>query len=182
MAETRTLITAEQLPAIAGSRRVELVRGELVEMSPVGGEHSELTVLLASRILSFVRKRKLGTVGTERGFVLFRDPDVVRAPDVHFVSTVRESPADRKGFFPGAPDLAVEILSPDDKASAVQEKIREYLTAGTRLVWLVDPQSETVTAYHPSGEARVYAGEQAVPGEDVLPGFSFRPADLFRSE
>ncbi len=178
--QTSTPVSAEQLEQTAGRRREELVRGELVEMTPVGGPHSELTVLLGSWLVPFVRKNKLGAVGIERGFILSRDPDTVRAPDLHFISKERLALGSREGFFPGAPDLAVEILSPTDRAGDVQARIREYLNAGTRLVWVVDPHSETVTAYHPAGDARIYSGEQAVPGEDVLPGFSFLPADLFR--
>ena len=178
MGQAKTLMTAEQLLEIAGNRRTELVRGELVEMSPVGGKHSRIVAQLIHWLYSFVAERKLGEVGTERGFILARHPDVVRAPDVYFLSGARGEPTD--GFFEGAPDLAVEVVSPEDRASLVQEKIRQYLAAGSRLVWLVDPQSQTVTAYRPSGEARVYSGEEQVSGEGVLPGFSFRPAELFR--
>lgn len=81
----------------------------------------------------------------------------------------------------GAPDLAVEVVSPDDRVVDIQQKIREYLHCGTRLVWLVDPRSKTITAYDPSGDAHVYAGDEPVPGGDVLPGFSFRPSELFEA-
>jgi len=158
---------------------VELVRGELVEMTPVGQEHGYVVLTLGSWMRSHVVDRKLGVVYTDVGFKLFRDPDTVRGPDIAFVSASRVGPGIPKDFFTGAPDLAVEVVSPWDKAGELQEKIREYLAAGARLVWLVDPKSRTVTAYHPSGAAQVYSGEQSVPGEDVLPEFSFRPADLF---
>ncbi|MGH8246888.1 MAG: Uma2 family endonuclease, partial [Gammaproteobacteria bacterium] len=136
-------------------------------------------MLLGSWLIAFVKERKLGHVGTECGFILARNPDVLRAPDIHFIALARLGP-EASGFFVGAPDLAVEVASRHDKVGELQKKIREYLTAGTRLVWLVDPRSETVTAYHPSGDARVYSGDPEVPGEDVVPGFSFRPAVLFR--
>ncbi len=179
MRETKTLITAEQLLEIAGDRRVELVRGELVEMPAVGLKHIRVVGVLVAWIVSFVTERKLGVAGPELGCILSRNPDVVRAPDIAFISAARLGSADPEGFFAGAPDLAVEVISPTDKVSEVQEKIREYLAAGARLVWLVDPRSETVTAYRPNGDAHVYSGNDEVPGEDVLPGFSFRPADLF---
>ena len=131
---------------------------------------------------SFVTERKLGEVGTEQGFILSRNPDTVRAPDVHFVSSERLRPANEDGFFEGAPDLAVEVLSPEDRASEVQEKIREYFSAGARLVLVADPRTETVTVHHPSGRAQVFSGEQEVPLEDILPGFSFRVANLFRKD
>ena len=170
-------MTAEQLPESAGDRRTELVRGELVEMSPVGGPHGRIVIRLGSRLDSFVSQRKLGAVATEFGVILRRKPDTVRAPDLCFIAAGRTIP--RRGFFQGAPDLAVEVVSPEDRASELQEKVREYLAAGSRLVWLVDPQSETVTVYRPSGDAHVYSGNEEVSGEPVLPGFSFRPADLF---
>ncbi len=125
-------------------------------------------------------EKKLGLVFTDVGFRLAEDPDTVRGPDIAFVSASRLRSGFPRGFFPGAPDLAVEVVSPGDKAGELQEKIREYLSSGVRLVWLADPRSQTVTAYRPSGEAHVYSGEEPVPGEDVLPGFSFRPAELFR--
>lgn len=180
MGQTKTLVTAEQLPQIANGRRMELVRGELVEMTPVGRKHGRQVLLLASWLVPFVSSKNLGEFGTEVGFILQRNPDIVRAPDISLISSARRGSADEDGFYEGAPDLAVEVLSPGDTASEVQEKVREYLAAGARLVWLVDPKSQTVTAYYPSGDAHVYSGNDEVPGNDVLPGFSFRPFDLFK--
>ncbi len=182
MGETKVLVTAEQLLEMAGDRRLELVRGEVVQMAPVGLDHIRIVGLLISWIVPFVRERQLGVAGPELGCVLARQPDLVRAPDIAFVSKARFSKQAGAKFFEGAADLAVEVVSPSDKASEMQQKIDEYLAAGTRLVWLVDPQSQTVTAYHPSGDAHLYRGNEPVPGEDVLPGFSFRPSDLFRLE
>lgn len=181
MAETRTLVTAEQLLEMGDTHRLELVRGELVEMAPVGLEHVRLVGRLVGRIVSFVDDRRLGIAGPELGCVLSRNPDVVRAPDVAFISAGRLPSHPSTGYFQGAPDLAVEVLSPGDRAVEVQQELSEYLAAGARLVWIVDPQSKTVTAYQPSGDAHVYSGKKAVPGEPVLPGFSFLPADLFQS-
>ncbi len=180
MPGTRTLVTAEQLPEIAGDRRMELVRGELVEMSPVGLPQVRVVGLLVSWLVPFVGERKLGIVGPELGCILSRNPDVVRAPDISFISAARLREANQEGFFDGAPDLAVEVVSPGDRAAEMQEKISEYLRAGTRLVLVADPRSKTVTAYRPSGEARLYSGDAVVSCEDILPGFSFRLADLFR--
>ena len=122
-------MTAEQLPESAGDRRTELVRGELVEMSPVGGPHSLIVLRLGSWLYSFVTQRKLGFAGTELGVILRRKPDTVRAPDLYFIAAARRVPA--RGFFDGAPDLAVEVVSPEDRASELQEKIREYLPVDT---------------------------------------------------
>ena len=179
MAETSTLITAEQLREMAQDQRVELVRGQLVEMPPRGWEEGTIVPLLVSWLVPFVMERKLGQVNCGLGFILARNPDLVRGPDIALISAARLAGAPARGFFAGAPDLAVEVVSPLARVSEMQRKIREYLNAGSRLVWLVDPLSETVTAYHPSGDAHVYSGTQEVTGEDVLPGFSFRAADLF---
>jgi Uma2 family endonuclease len=179
MSAAKSLTTAEQLLEIANGRRVELVRGELVDMTPVGGEHGHIVLLLGFLMTRFIRERQLGAAGTEWGFVLARNPDIVRGPDLAFVAQQgRDLP---QGFIEGAPDLAVEVMSPGDRVGEVQEKVREYLHYGTRMVWLVDPRSKTVSAYYPSGEAHVYSGDEAVPGGQVLPGFSFRPSELFES-
>jgi Uma2 family endonuclease len=177
--QTKTLITAEELPKIAGDRRVELVYGELRDMTPIGIEHAGLVARLLSWIVLLVDRRKLGLAGPELGCVLSRDPDVVRAPDISFISSSRLPSRQESGFFNGAPDLAVEVLSPSDTASEVQQKVQEYLQAGAKLVWIVDPQTKAVTAYEPSGNAHVYRGGEAVPGDPVLPGFSFQPDALF---
>lgn len=178
MGQTKTLMTAEEFLEKYAGRRIELVQGELVEISPVDLEHSEIVIVLGSWLITFVKERKLGHVGTECGFILARNPDVIRAPDLHFIASARLG-SEPSGFFAGAPDLAVEVASRYDKVAELQKKIHEYLTAGTRLVWLVDPRSKTVTAYHPPGEARVFVGDQEVTGEDLIPGFSFRPSALF---
>ncbi len=180
MAPVRTLVTAEQLPELARDRRVELVRGEVVEMSPVGRKHGKIVLRLGSWMVPFIEERKLGAFGTEVGFILARNPDTVRAPDLFFLSAKWSGGPNDDGYYEGAPDLAIEVVSPDERASAMQEKVREYLVAGTLLVLQADPQTKTVTAYRPSGEARVYSGDDVVSCDPALPGFSFRVSDLFR--
>ena len=175
-------MTAEQFLQIADGRRCELVRGEVVEMSPVGRKHSWIVLLLGSWMVPYARRQKLGIVGTELGFILYRDPDIVRAPDLYFVSLARWGDLDANGFFEGAPDLAVEVLSPDDRASKVQEKVREYFGAGCSMVWIVDPDNRTVTVYPSANEARVLSGRQSVAAEALLPGFSFVAEELFRAD
>jgi len=174
-------MTAEQLWEMGDTHRTELVRGELIELPLAGGIHACLVARLLSWTYAYVSDKKTGAVGTEWGFILARDPDIVRGPDVAFVAAARLIGAASEGFFAGAPDLAAEVLSPTDRAGEVQAKTREYLEAGARLVWVIDPQTQTVTVHRPSGDAHVYAGDDQVSGDDVLPGFSFRCAELFAS-
>ncbi len=177
-----TLTTAEQLLERAGNGRAELVHGELVESMPVGLLHALLVGRLLLWLGSFLEKRRLGIVGTELGVVLARDPDHVLAPDVFFLSRARAPHPTSSRFFDGAPDLAIEVLSPDDRAGRTQEKIRDYLAAGARQVWIVDPDTATVTVHLPGGASQSYAGNSEVSGGDVLPGLSFLPQDLFHFE
>ena len=179
MSATTTLMTAEQLLDRVGQGRSELIRGELVELMPVGQLHGKLVARLLFWLMIFLEDHPLGSVSTEVGVLLTRDPDLVYGPDILFIAKERDGDPNSPRFYHGAPDLAVEVLSPEDRAGKVQEKIRDYLHFGTRLVWLVDPTSRTVTVYHPSGEAHIYSGNDQVTGEDVLPGFSFTPEKLF---
>jgi len=126
-----------------------------------------------------VLQGRSGEVWTEVGFILSRNPDTVRAPDIAFVSADRLAGKDVEGFFEGPPDIAVEVLSPDDRASEVQAKIRQYLAAGTRLVLIADPLTRTISAHRPSGEARVYSGDEELPLEDFIGGFRLRPSGVF---
>src|SRR3972149_1026687 len=120
MSEIGQITTAEQLLHASGLGRCELLRGELVMMSPSGFEHGRLVTSVSTPLDIFVSGKGLGVVlGAETGFRIARDPDTVRAPDVAFVRSDRVPAAPLSGFFPGAPDLAVEILSPDDRASEV---------------------------------------------------------------
>jgi Uma2 family endonuclease len=179
MGAVKTMITAEDLPQIAGDRRVELVRGELVDMSPIGIRHWDLVARLWRLLDAFVLKHQLGAVGAEGGFLLSKDPDVVRAPDLAFVAAHRLGNLQRDSYFDIPPDLAVEVLSPSDRPGDLWDKIRDYFSAGTRLVWVIDPHEQHVAAHHPDGRTQVYSGDDDVPGEDVIPGFSFKPSQLF---
>jgi Uma2 family endonuclease len=173
------LMTAEQLLARTGDGRSELVYGDFVELPPRGQLEAFLLSRLISSLAGFLEQHKIGVACTSLGVVLSRGPDTVRAPDLAFISKARISYPPSTKFFEGAPDLAIEVLSPEDRAGKTQEKIREYLKAGARQVWIVDPDTETVTVHLPGGGSQSYSGDSEVSGGDILPGFSFRPADLF---
>lgn len=163
-----------------GMRR-ELVRGELRVMSPAGARHGRLAIRMG-RLLDAHASQTGGGVafGAETGFVLSRDPDTVRAPDVAFVSRQRfEAVGDTEKFWPGAPDLAVEVLSPGDSFREVQEKALEWVAAGCVAVLVIDTQERTATVYRSGGQAHVHGQEETLDLSDAVPGFSLALAELF---
>lgn len=175
-------VTAEELIRLPRGRvRHELVKGELLTMSPAGGEHGAIAGILAAVIVEFVKRNRLGVVfGAETGFLLERNPDTVRAPDVAFIHRGRmPSEGLPTGYWPGPPDLAVEILSPGDSIREVDEKTAEWIRAGTQAVWVVSPRSKTVTVYSADGNIATFAANATFDGGAILPGFSCLVADLF---
>ncbi len=180
----KQLLTAEQLWAMpeAPGKRYELVEGELVEVPGAGALHGLIAGLIYSLLRTFVVERGAGyAFGDGVGYIIRRDPDVVRIPDASFVSRGR-IPAGGvpRGFWPFAPDLAVEIVSPGDTATELRAKVREYLDAGARLVWVVWPDERAVTVYGPAGEVRELGPGDELDGGDVLPGFRVPVAELFQ--
>jgi len=176
------LITAEQLYELPDDGlRYELLRGTLVS-EPVPGRLHGRTVARISKILSnFVDPRRLGVVYTgDTGFVLARQPDTVRGPDVAFLSNERESQTeDERPYIPGAPDLAIEVVSPSDTTREVLGKVSDYLAAGSRIVWVVNPVRQEVSVFRSPFAPRLLAGTDVLDGEDVLPGFSVTIAEIF---
>jgi Uma2 family endonuclease len=175
-----TPITAEQLLQMPALEHCELVRGEIIKMSPTGLEHGRVANRISVRLGVFVEQHQLGIVTTaEAGFQIAHNPDSVRAPDVAFLSAARVPKNPMPGFFDGPPDLAVEVLSPNDRAGEVLKKIQEWLQAGCRMLWLVDPITRTVSVYHDLRTAQVLTAEDTISGDDLLPGFSLPVAEFF---
>lgn len=173
-------MTAEDLLRTPGLGRCELVRGEVLMMSPAGEEHGWVVINVSAPLALHVKQHGLGRVyGAETGFTIARDPDTVRAPDVAFVRAERVGPWPGKKFFEGAPDLAVEVLSPEDRAGEVLAKVHEWLDAGCRAVWLVDPETRTVTVYRSRSQITTLRAPEELRGEDVVPGFCLPVADIF---
>ena len=177
---TQCVTTAEQLLTLRSERPCELVRGELITMTPAGFRHGRIACTVAGLLRSFAVAPNLGVVtGAETGFHIASDPDTVRAPDVSFVCRERIPPSEPIGFFPGPPDLAVEILSPNDTAGDVLAKTQDWLNSGCRAVWVADPQTLTVTVYRSRKEIQVLTRRDDLEGGDLLPGFRARVESLF---
>jgi Uma2 family endonuclease len=158
----------------------EMIRGEVVPLAPAGMEHSEIEGETFVLLRSFVKERDLGTVWMGgAGFILERDPFTVRSPDVAFVSKARIPAQHRKGFFPGAPDVAVEILSPTDSLKSVEPKVLMYLRAGSGVVWVLNPRDQTLRIYRNGEETQVRGTNDEADAEPVLPGFRCPVARLF---
>lgn len=168
------LVTAEEAFALGTSRRFELRKGVVVYMSPSGAQHGVVAMTIGSLLHEYVRRAGLGVVvAAETGFILARNPDTVRAADAAFVSKDRFPPGGPPiAFWPLAPDLAVEVVSPSESSEDIQEKVQDYLAAGTRLVWVVYPKTRSATVYRSLHDARILRGDEVVSGEDVLPGFT----------
>ncbi len=184
MSVKHELVTAEafwEMPDPPG-KRLELVDGEVIEVSPTTMLHGVIVTTVARMFDEFVRLHHLGIVASgDVGHVLRRGPDMVRAPDVSFVTWehVPESGLPERGFWEGSPTLAVEVVSPDDRATDVHAKVQHFLEAGTRRVWALWPSQRSVTVYDPNGGARELGPEAQLDGGGVLPGFAVRVGDLF---
>ncbi len=177
--ETLTPITVEAFWRIAHDLpRSELVAGQVIELVLPGLQHGRLVVTLVRRLDEHVANLKLGIVVTDTGFILSRDPATVRGPDIAVILAHRvPSPLPVK-FFPGPPDLAVEILSPDDRPGEVAAKVADYARAGTQSIWVVDPKAQTITVHTRDGATR-YVAHESLDGAPVLPAFRVPVATLF---
>ena len=176
-----TRITVDEFEAICGDERVQLIDGVIVPMTPASNEPSRVTMNVGAILWNHVRHHTLGTVlSSEAGFVLFPDRETVLAPDVAFVRAGREPQGDARWHFARlAPDLVVEVLSPSDRASDMQAKVAMYQEAGVPLVWVVDPQAQTVTVLALGQPPRVLSVTDTMDGGDVLPEFHVTIAELF---
>lgn len=180
---TRTRpVTAEELLRMPDDGfRYELVKGELRKMPPAGNEHGYRAAEIASELRNHVKANGLGRVyAAETGFLIHADPDTVRAPDAAFISRERlERVGPVGGYWPGAPDLAVEVVSPNDRHTDVVEKALDWLDAGCRMVLVVDPKQHTVTVYRSREDIRILTESDTINRADVLPGFSLPVTEIF---
>ncbi len=182
MAVQNRLYTADDLWMLSHAdddKRYELDEGTLIEMAPTGDIHGAVVAQMTYLIMAYVRPRDSGDVsGAETGYRLSTNPDIVRAPDVGFIVKARLKPMTGK-YYEMAPDLAVEVVSPNDTALQMRRKANQYLTAGTRLVWVIYPEDRLVDVYQPGHDLRPCNIEDTLDGGDVLPGFVLPVQDVF---
>ncbi len=158
----------------------ELVRGELREMAPPGGEHGVRTMRLGTRLSNFVEAKQLGTVfAAETGFLIAEDPDTVRGPDVSFIALARSPERWPGGWIPICPDLVVEVVSPNDRIGEIEDKVADWLSAGVPLMWVVYPGSHTIQVHRPGEGVRILNETDALDGEEVVPGFTLPVREIF---
>ena len=175
-------LTASDLASLSDDeRRHELEAGWLVSEPLPSPRHDWVRRRLERILEAAIAGRGLGEVFGETGFILARNPDTVRGPDLSFVARERLVGLDESRFFEGAPDLAIEILSPSNRPYQVRAKVADYLAAECRLVWVVDPVRRSVTTYRELLAPRVLEPDDTFDGEDVIPGLTIPLASIFES-
>ena len=180
MAITTHLMTAEELMRLPDDGlQHELIKGEHLTIPPPNPEHGLVMNNIAFLLTTFVRPHHLGKVITgDAGFKLESDPDTVLGPDVAFIRHERIAGISTQ-YFPGAPDLVVEILSPGDRKGKVEAKANMWLAAGADAVWLINPKTRTVEVRKPEGEKKLLTVEDELTGDEIVPGFHCRVTEIF---
>jgi Uma2 family endonuclease len=178
---TQSFTADELLKMPRDGYRYELIEGALKKMSPAGSKHGQVALTIAGLLWQHVRAHKLGVVfAAETGYKIASNPDTVIAPDASFV---RQAEIDRLGetekFWPGAPDLAVEVVSPGDTAREVREKVAAWLAAGTQMVWVVDAKKRTISVHRKQADVAVLTEKDMLDGADVVHGFNCKVAEVF---
>jgi len=178
------LMTADELLAMPDDGFCyELIKGELLKVSPPPGhEHGLVTMNIAGPLYEYAKNNHLGKVyAAETGFLLEQNPDTVRAADVAFVRRERiEKAGPVEGYWIGAPDLAVEVLSPSDTVRRVEGKVAQWLKSGTHTVWVVSSKLHTVTVYRSLTDIVTLTEKNTLDGGGVVPGFQINVAEIFR--
>jgi Uma2 family endonuclease len=174
-------ITADELLKMGDIGRCELIYGELVMMSPAGFGHGEIALRIGRFLGNFVEDHDLGVVlAAETGFLVERAPDLVRALDASFVRKDRLPKTAWHKFFPGVPDLAVEVISPDDTKREIAEKVNMWLAHGTTSAWVADPVAMTLTIHRAGQKPIRLTVKDEINEEPALPGFALPVARIFK--
>ena len=185
MTTQKTLLTADEFYDFCckNGGRYELVDGEVVELSPVNDEHSGIASNVDTAFNNYSRRHGFGQAGVEAGYTLLSGPDTVRGPDVSFRLVPRNRRRQSAGFLSGAPDIAVEVVSPSNTAAEMDRKVREYLAAGSQRVWAVYPPTRAnprrVIVHRADDTTVTYTSDDVITDEELLPGFSLPLSDIF---
>lgn len=174
------LITGEELYRMGDIGPAELIRGEIVRCMPTGHPHGLIENIIGALLYIYLQAKRIGhALSGEVGIYTRRNPDTVRAADVAFISNERYQQLSSSGYLDVAPELVVEIMSPSNTWSEVQEKLAEYFAIDVKLVWVVDPQLEQVHVYDAIDNVTLYQKADVLTGGDVLPGFEMALSDVF---
>jgi len=177
---SETLVTGEALAEMGDIGRCELVEGKIIMRSPTSWRHGKYERRFGNSLGDFVDKHRLGEVLVgEVGIYTGRNPDTIRGADVIFISNERLAQVKSASFLDVAPELVIEVMSPDDRWTEVKQKIREYFSIGVMLVWVADPSDKTVSVYRSLTDVRLFTESDSLSGEEVLPSFSVSVATLF---
>ncbi len=181
MTRQKTLLTADDFFRLYSHKdgRYELVDGEVVEMAPVFRRHGRVASNIDGAFFVYSREHRTGHSEVEVGYRLRSSPDTVRGPDVSFVLNPQVEGEDESGFVPGAPDIAVEVISASNTAAEMERKVGEYLAAGSQRVWTVYPTSRSVAVHRADGTPVTYSGDDVITDEELLPGFSLPLSEIF---
>ena len=177
MTTTTQLMTAEELMQLEGPNRHELIKGELLTMPPPQFEHGCVVATLSSLLFQHVKVNQLGIVSAESGYKLESNPDTVLGPDLSFISAQRLGSIPY-GYYPGAPDVAIEVLSPSDRRSRVEWKTNLWISLGAKSVWNVNPKLRTIEVVRAGGERKVFHETDELV-DDTVPGFRVAVAEIF---
>ena len=178
--EAQHEVTGEDLFKLGDMGRVELVKGVVVHMSPTGYSHGRVESNVGAILSAFVRQHKVGEVLVgEVGIYTARHPDTVRGADAAYISNERMARVQSPSYLDVAPELTVEILSPDDRWGELMDKLTEYFAVGVQVVWVADPKTQSVYVYHAPNKVQHFSAEDTLPGGEVLPGFGVLVAELF---
>lgn len=172
-AEAERSITLEEFLALPeDGYRHEVSRGRLIREPQPGDEHGQICAEIAGILRDYLKEHPIGRIRVNSGVLLSREPPTVRGPDVSFVLASRLAYGTADPFLNGAPDLAVEVVSPSNRAAELLEKIAEYFAGEAKVVWVVYPRTKSIAVHLANGEVSIVAGDAALTAPDVLPGFS----------
>jgi Uma2 family endonuclease len=177
MPVAQKLLTAEEFATLPNHEHANLINGEVISVMPPNPLHGMIALKFARILGDWLEQSKAGIAGTDGGFILGRNPDRVRGPDVWFIRSER-IPEFSEGFWEVAPDVVVEIISSSDTADVIKEKLQDYFRAGTQLVWLLYPRFKQVETRTPNGNMQIFEVEDKLES-DLLPGFSCKVSELF---